>query len=553
VAGFVHKLPLFFRTDRVLEELMGPERKRDVSPLSSDTPSTAGFPTDFGTGSNAFAVAPSRSADGKVRLCSNSHQPWSGPVAWYEVHLHSKEGWDMSGGLFPGSPVVFNGRNRNLSWTSTNNYPDLVDVYVLEVNPDDPYQYRFDGEWRDLEVRTAPIEVKLFGPISWTFDRELLWSVHGPVLRRPHGTYALRYAGIGEIRMMEQWYRMNKARSFDEWLDAMRMMSLPMFNYTYADAQNIYYVYNALLPLRAEGYDWTRYLPGDTSRTLWTDYLPFDRLPQIRNPASGFLQNCNNTPYRTTLGPENPRPADYSSTFGIRTRMTNRAVRALELLGSDESITEEEFYAYKFDLAYSKSSWAGALIQRVLAAPPSSDPVVRKAVDVLRRWDLRTNPESPSAALGALTILPFYSAKFRGLEEPNLMETFARVAHDLEKAHGRVDVPWGRVNRLIRGDVDLALGGGPDILRAVSGDFAKGRLRGDKGDSLVMFVTWDQDGATSRSISPYGAAVQDRSSPHYADQAPLFAELDTKPAWFDEAEIRANLEREYRPGEELRR
>jgi penicillin amidase/acyl-homoserine-lactone acylase len=96
------------------------------------------------------------------------------------------------------------------------------------------------------------------------------------------------------------------------------------------------------------------HLPGDTSKTLWTEYLPFDQLPQIRNPASGILQNCNNTPYQTTSGPENPEPADYSPTLGIRTRMTNRAVRALELFTADESVTEEEFYAYKFDMAYSR-------------------------------------------------------------------------------------------------------------------------------------------------------------------------------------------------------
>jgi len=548
VAGFVHKLPFFFRTDIVLEELMGPERKRKLSARATAQTSSLSFPTEWGAGSNAFAVASGRSADGKTRLCSNSHQPWDGPVAWYEVHLHSERGWDMTGGLFPGSPVVFNGHNRNISWTSTNNYPDLVDVYVLDINPDNPSQYRFDGEWRDLEVRTAPIKVKLLGPISWTFKREALWSVYGPVLRRPHGTYALRYAGIGEIRMVEQWYRMDKAHNFDEWIEAMRMMTLPMFNYTYADKEgSIYYLYNALLPLRADGYDWTQYLPGDTSETLWTEYLPLDKLPQIKNPASGFLQNCNNTPYQTTIGPDNPKPEDYSPTFGIEFRMTNRAVRALELFGSDESITEEEFYEYKYDMSYSKESYAGDVIQRILAAPPSDDPVVREAVEVLRKWDLRTNTENPNAAIGALTI------SFKGAEGPDLMETFADIAHKLKKAHGRVDVPWGEVNRLRRGKVDLALGGGPDIVRAVGGKFADGRVTGAKGDSYVLFVTWDENSVVARSIVPYGTATLDENSPHYADQAPLFAELGTKPVWFNEADIRANLESEYRPGEEMSR
>lgn len=554
VAGFVFKLPFFYRTDLVLEELMGPERKKELSARPSDRASSIGFPTEWGTGSNAFAVASSRSADGKTRLCSNSHQPWEGQVAWYEAHLHSETGWDMTGGLFPGSPVVFNGHNRNLSWTSTNNHPDLVDVYVLDINPDNPNQYRFDGQWVDLEVRTAPIRVKLFGPISWTFKREVQWSVYGPVLRRPHGTYAVRYAGIGEIRMVEQWYRMGRASNFDEWIEATRMMTLPMFNYTYADKEGtIYYLYNALLPIRAEGYDWMQYLPGDTSETLWTEYLPFDKLPQIKNPTSGFLQNCNSTPYQTTTGPDNPKPEDYSPTLGIETRMTNRAVRALELFGADESITEEEFYEYKYDMNYSMESWAGDLIRQILDSPPSDDPVVREAVEVLRRWDLRTNIENPHAAVGALTIYPFYRSSFRGEEGPDLMEMFSDVAHELKKAHGRIDVPWGEVNRLRRGKVDIALGGGPDILRAVSGKFSNGRVKADKGDSYVMFVTWDEGGVVSRSINPYGTAVQDESSPHYADQAPLFAGLETKPVWFDEADIRANLEREYRPGEEISR
>jgi penicillin amidase/acyl-homoserine-lactone acylase len=133
-----------------------------------------------------------------------------------------------------------------------------------------------------------------------------------------------------------------------------------------------------------------------------------------------------------------------------------------------------------------------------------------------------------------------------------LVETFVAVAHELKAAHGRVAVPWSEVNRLRRGKVDLGLGGGPDILHAVyGGEPTEGRITGRAGDSLVIFATWDESGVTSRSISPYGTAVRDESSPHYADQAPLFVKRQTKPVWFDEADIRKHLEREYRPGDEI--
>lgn len=126
---------------------------------------------------------------------------------------------------------------------------------------------------------------------------------------------------------------MNKATNFEEWQTAMREGVLPMFNAGYADKEGtIYYLYNALLPIRAAGYDWEQYLPGDTSETLWTDYLPFDQLPQVLNPASGFIQNGNSSPFQTTIGPENPNPADFSPTLGIETSMSNRALRALDCL-----------------------------------------------------------------------------------------------------------------------------------------------------------------------------------------------------------------------------
>lgn len=504
-------------------------------------------------GSNTFAIAPSRTPDGKTHLAINSHQPWTGPVAWYEAHLHSDEGLDIVGGLFPGSPVILHGHNRHLGWAHTVNNPDLADIYVLEINPDNPMQYKFDGEWRDLEVKPIEIEVKLWGSKTMTMRQKARYSVHGPVIRTTHGTYAIRYASYGDIRQVEQWYRMGKARNIDEFEKAVRMRAIPSFNIGYADGKgNIWYIYNALLPRRAEGYDWSKPVPGNTSKTLWTEYLPFEKTPQVRNPEAGFIQNCNATPFRATIGADNPKPEDFPASCGIEpiSHMGNRSQRLIELLGADESITEEEFYAYKYDVKYSRKTPAGEVIGEILSAPPPDDPIVREAIDVIRKWDYSADPESRGTAIVVLGLEKVVRARMNGRPGPDPMPLLKEKAELLKKTFGRIDVPWKEVNRLVRGKLDVGLGGGPDVLHAIYGEWQKGRLVGQAGDSYILMVTWDRNGKVhSRSVHQFGSATLDESSPHYADQVPLFVANRTKPVWLDEQEIRRHLETEYRPGE----
>lgn len=555
VAGFALKAPMFFGIDRAVQELMGGTRKHEVSVKTALNAARQWLTGGLEMGSNTFAVGPSRSADGVTRLDINSHQPYEGPVAWYEAHMHSEEGWDCVGGVFPGCPVILHGHNRNLGWAHTVNNPDLTDVYVLTMNPDNPNQYLFDGKWYDLEVRHPWIWVRMWGPIQIPIRQECLWSKHhGPVVRRPHGTYAIRYGGMDDIRQLEEWYRMDKARNLDEFKDALRMHAIASFNVGYADKEgNIYYLYNMAMPIRAEGYNWQEYLPGDTSDTLWTEFLPLEKLPQVLNPPSGFFQNCNNTPYQTTLGPGNPNPADFSPTCGIQTDMTNRAYRALELLGGDESITRDEFLAYKYDVRYSQSSVARELVDAILALPPSDDPVVREAVELIGAWDFACDAENPRAAIALLVMTPIGKARMFHQEEPDLAKTLSEMAHKLKDTHGRLDVPWKEINRLRRGTVDVGLGGGPDVLHAVYGDGPgeDGCLTAMAGDCYILIAEWDKDGkVSSQSVHQYGSATSRPDSPHYADQVPLFVDCQLRPVWLDEADIRAHLEREYRPGEE---
>jgi len=545
--GFAYRIPMFEGLLQQTLALYG--RKFNPEDVAFDFPGR----TSYLTGSNTHAVAPSRSADHTTRLNINSHQPWSGSVAWYEAHLVSEEGWNMTGGTFPGAPMILHGHNDFLGWAHTVNAPDLVDIYQLDVPEGDDSHYIVDGEKLEFRVRRIPLEInlKLFTiPIPLSF-RE---SIFGPVIEAGGKTYALRAAGRGRLmRSAEQWYRMNKARNFAEWKGAMRIQGIPMFHTVYADRTNIFYVHNGLMPLRREGPDWLKIVPGNTRKNLWDTYLPFDRLPAVENPPSGFVQNCNSSPFHTTTGPGNPDPRKFSSTFGISERMTNRSLRSLELFGSDTSITADEFFRYKFDRTYTRRGplYSEALDPLFKNFQPDNEDE-RKGLELLRAWDGRTDENSKAAALAILTWKPIMTAVEiqRDPNPPLPADTYRDAVRWLMRNYGRLNVPLGEVQRLRRGDVDLPVGGGPDILNALYGKEDGDKQVGWAGDCFVLIVEF---GPTVRSWSLHQYGSSNRpDSPHYSDQTSLFTHRTMKRTLRTPAEIRERLFLEYHPGEETR-
>jgi penicillin amidase/acyl-homoserine-lactone acylase len=503
-------------------------------------------------GSNGAAVGPSRSADGATRLLVNSHQPYVGPVSWYEAVLQSDEGWHVAGGFFPGTPFMLHGHSEHLGWANTVNAPNLANVYKLTINPANDNQYLLDGKWRDFEVSDAALRVKIFGPLIWTVHRPVYYSAQGPVLKTDHGVFAIRYAGMGEVRQMLQYYRLNKANNLSEWRAAMAVQALPSINYIYADEKgNIGYVYNGQFPVRKEGVDWKHVLPGDRSDLIWHGYLPFDKVPQLWNPKSGFVFNSNNTPFQATAPEDDLKPGDFSPTIGIQTDMTNRAYRALENFGADRAITAAAFRKYKFDIAYSTRSDIAHLIAKLVTVDPGNDADLKRAQDILRHWDRVTNVANRGAALAILTAEPVLHAKAENEPPIDPLASLQAAIKTLKAHFGRLDPIWGDVNRIRRGKLDLAIDGGPDTYRAVYGaPQPDGTLTAEGGDTFIMFVTWDKAGKlSSESIHQFGSATLDKTSPHYADQTPLFVAMKTKPVLFTRAQLAGHIESDYRPGE----
>jgi acyl-homoserine-lactone acylase len=541
-AGFVFRTPFFYGLDHVIGKIMAPVPKASQVAMVM----TGSVPI----GSNGIAIAASKSADGATRLLVNSHQPYVGPVAWYEAVLDSGQGWHVAGGFFPGSPFMLHGHNAHLGWANTVNAPNVSTVYRLDVNPANPDQYRLDGQWKNFEKGDAAIRVKIFGPLIWTVHRPLLWSAQGPVLKTDHGMFAVRYAGMGEARQSLQYYRLNKAANREEWLEAMRLQALPSINYIYADENgNIGYVYNGQFPVRAEGRDWTEVQPGDRSDLIWHGYLPFERVPQIWNPKSGYVFNSNNTPFEATGAQDALKRTDFSPTMGIQNDMTNRAYRAQEDFGADAAITAEAFRGYKFDIAYSERSDMALKIAEVVKVDAGSDSDLSAAQALLKGWDRRTKTDSRAAALAVL--MRTEAAHSDSHPDVPPIEALRHAIKTLKTHFGRIDPEWGQVNRIRRGSLDLPIDGGPDTYRAVYGvPQTDGTLNAVAGDTLIMFVTWDKAGAlSSDSINQFGSATLDSHSPHYADQTPLFVAMKTKPVLFTQSQLAGNVEADYHPGD----
>lgn len=560
VAGYMLRHLLFYGFDGVLTEIYAEERQRSISQGPNTEAAAKGMQShgvtfnDLPIGSNAFSVSPHFSTDGATRLAINSHQPTTGPVAWYEAHIQSNEGLNIMGGLFPSSVTIGVGFTENLGWGATVNKPDLVDVYVLDIDPNDPMRYRLDGEWKTLQARDIDVDVKVFGFFNWTSTQEGLRSVHGPVLRTDHGTYAIRYAGMNELRQVEQWLAMNKAQTLEDWRNALRMQAFASFNFVYADREgNSMFVHNSLTPKRVAGYDWTQYLPGDDSSLVWDSYMAFDDLPQVINPKSGYLHSANQSPFHVTAEGDNPIKANYRVEDGFPTRMTNRADRGLELFAELGPISEQEFYAIKHDKSFSANSRSMRFINKLIALDlGTAKPLYQDAQRVIAQWDRNTNIENRGAALSSCVIGSEWLAEQKGLPEPDAMAELIRCADLLIAKTGRLDPLWGDVSRHVRGDLNLPVGGGPDTLRAIYGLGMEedGFLTNVAGDGLYYLLSWDANGEQKvRGIHQFGAATLDKTSPHYADQAQDYVDEVLHDPLFNAA-IRADkIERRYRPGE----
>ncbi|HLJ30720.1 MAG TPA: acylase [Candidatus Angelobacter sp.] len=513
-------------------------------------------------GSNMWAVMPAKSASGHAMLFINPHQPFFGTGQWYEGHVHSDEGWDMSGASFFGSALPTLGHNEFLGWSHTVNAPDIVDVWEEVFDkPGDPLAYRYDGGYRRATEWSDTIKIKTESGMTerkFTFRK----THHGPIVAKRDGKWlSIKMARFEEGGQLDEWYAMTRAHNMEEFKKAMSAAAVPMFNAIYADRDgNIFYVYNGAVPRRSLKYDWSKPVDGTTSETEWQGYHAFSELPQVTNPKSGWVQNCNSTPFLTTIF-DNPDPSQFPK-YMVGEGDTARARISRRILWNKDKFTFEDWAHAGFDTYVIQAETELGDLAKAWEKAPSTK--AAEAFAELQKWDHVSRTNSVPMTLFMLWHEKQYGTAVVRSAKAKLdpVQALEQVVDDLNGKFGSWRVAWGDLNRLerrqsggdepFRDDVkSLPVAGAPGDVGIVFNFYARPekdqKLRyGVAGHSFISVVDFGPE-IQARSILVFGEN-SDPASPHYFDQSELYARQQFKPAYFKLDEIKAHAERTYHPG-----
>lgn len=518
--------------------------------------------SNFPKGSNAIAINGKKSVGEETFLAINSHQPLEGWYSWYEAHLISDEGTNILGGTFPGGATIFHGTNQYLGWAHTVNHADFSDVYKLEINPDDEMQYLVDGQWYSLEKRSIWAWMKIWGPIKVPVRQTIYQSIYGSTFKTDDGVFAWNYAAGKALKSIEQWYHMNRAEGIDDFREALNMQGIPCTNIVYADAeQNIMYISNANIPLRDKSLNWREVIPGTSLKTLLKDTIyPIDSLPQVFNPASGFVYNTNNTPYSSSDSLNNPKPTAFNSIAGFfePEHQNNRSLRFLELIYQMDSLGYDDFKRVKFDRQYPQQLRQAHMMNQELLLQLDSDEFkeIEDAILLLNSWNRRSDEDNTTAPLFLLSLNYLNEL----LKEENLhkrgnyitamqcAEAISKAKAELLNTYGIINPPLSAVMRHKRGEVDMPIGGGSDVLAAIYGARQEdGTYRATAGESYIQLVRFRKgELPLIETVNAFGTSAEP-DSPHYTDQMDLFVKQKLKPMSLSLDAIKNNHSAEYHP------
>lgn len=516
-------------------------------------------------GSNAFALNNTKTVDGNTYLCINPHMGMDGLLSFYEAHLQSEEGLNIEGCMFQGSTSLAMGVNEHLGWGMTWNTFDKVDVYKLKMHASKKLMYEVDGQYYKLEKRPVWLKVNLSkkGKFVLPVKKMTYWSRFGATLKsdESYNFYAIRFPANTTIKTAQQLYYMNKAKNYNEYWDAIRTHAITLFNIVYADDRdNIFYIHHGMMPERDTTFDWSKIVPGNDSKALWTKLIPLDSMPKTINPECGYVFNTNNTPFHASSDECSEKGYCYvpRKLMDERPGDNNRAQRFTELISAKNKFSMKDIHDLKFDVTFSHKGTFANSVRPLFTLDENKYPDLKEAIGILKTWNRQAEINEHAPTLFGLCLKTIFDKYHYSdahfvwgfdVKEEEWVETLRAARDTLIANFGTAKVEWGKVNRIIRGNKDMPLRGFPDVLSPSYPERLKDRLafKVTHGDTYTMFASFNKNGLQElNALQPLGNSLNP-DSPHYNDQMELFSRQEMRPLSLKKEDVMKKAEQIYHP------
>jgi len=549
------------------------EEKKSVEPLGP-------LPDEDERGSNGFALAGFRTASEATELYINPHVPFYFRM---ECQLVSEEGLNAYGAVTWGQFFIYQGFNAHCGWMHTSSLADVADLYTEKVkHGDQGWVYEYEGQTKSVTTKNFTVYYRKDGAVQ-ALPVAGLFTHHGPVMASREGKWLSLREYNRSLNALEEAWLITKANTFDEYKKAMDLRANTTNNTVYADDQgNIAYWHGNFMPRRDSSYDWNLPVDGSVAATEWKGVHALDEIVHVYNPATGWIQNCNSTPYSLSGNgsPERKKYPAYMAPDGENFRAVN-AARLLS--GADnftlDSLTSKGYdhYLPAFDVLLPP------LFAAYSTAPDSMRKALQEPIAILQKWDRRSAARSVATTLAVEwgTRMAQYAPRPRTSEEAsnavgNIGLEVERstpqqktaelvfVLNDLRQRYGNWKIEWGEVCRYQRltgkivetyddkktslpvGLVSSAFGELPSFVSRVMPNTRK--RYGVSGNSFIAAVEFGKK-VKARTIIT-GGESSDPASAHFSDQASMYLNGQFKDVLFYPEDVNQHVEKKYHPGEE---
>ncbi|WP_281240112.1 penicillin acylase family protein [Flavobacterium praedii] len=537
---------------------------------------------DMQTGSNGFAIAPSKTASGNAILYINPH------TTFYfrpEIQINSEEGLNAYGAVTWGQFFIYQGFNENCGWMHTSSNVDVADMYAEKiVTKNKKLFYQYDTKLYPVIEKKITISYLENGKlIPKTFTT--FFTNNGPIMAKRDGKWISLKSNNRSMKSLEQSWVRTKSKNFDDYKKAMELKANASNNTVYADNKgNIGYWHGNFIPIRDKNLNWAKVMDGTTSATQWKGLHNPSETVHLFNPANGWLQNCNSTPY-SVAGINSPKEENYLP-YMAPDGENFRGINAVRILSQGKNYTLDKIIADGYD---SKLSIFEVLVPALIASFEKNiqpeNPIYTELIEpitLLKKWDYYANENSVATTLTnewAYKLNPIIQKVYIDEGEMDQVENtiqFAKTAtadqlipqlqtvvNELKTKFGTWQIPWGELNRFQRssGDIDLTYNDNLESLAIGNGSALWGSLPayksayqnstkkryGYNGNSFVCAVEFGTK-VTAKSLLA-GGNSGDPKSKHFMDQAIPYQKGQFKDVLFYKEDVQKNAERTYHPGE----